>query len=76
MSDVNGFTVKEMLVKIDVKLDTFIAQDAADKIEIDKRFDHIEKKDAERGGSIKTILWIISFLGAGGVAALLKVFIL
>lgn len=76
MSDGNGFTVKEMLVKIDLKLDSFIAQDASDKIDIDKRFDIIEKKDAERAGSIKTILWIISFLGAGGIAALLKVFVL
>ena len=70
------FTIKEIVIDTNKKIDKFIDRFDDHLQESDARFDVLEKKDAARDGSIKTILWILGFLGAGGLGAILKVFVL
>ena len=76
MSDGNGFTMKEMLVSIIAKLDTFIETDKVEKQVIDVRIDALEQHRASIMSNFKLVAWIIGILGLSGLGALLKAFVL
>ena len=76
MPDSNGFTVKEMLVSISNKLDTFIESDKVEKKEIDMRLDGLEQHRASIMSNFKLAAWLIGLIGLGGLGTLLKVFVL
>ena len=73
MPDTNGFTVKEMLSKIDSKLDGFIESDKQEKKEIDQRLDGLEQHKASVLSNIRVIVWIFGAVGGiGGVLGMIK----
>jgi hypothetical protein len=73
MSDGNGFTVKEMLLKIDTKLDTFIEIDKLEKKEIDTRLDILEQHRSSIMSNFRLAAWIIGAVGGiGGILGLIK----
>ena len=75
MTNGDGFTVKEMLVSISNKLDSFIEVDKAEKGVIDKRIDLLEQHRASIMSNFKVAAWLIGILGLSGLGALVKMLI-
>ena len=68
-----GFTVKEMLLKIDTKLDTFIESDKSEKKEIHTRLDVLEQHRSSIVSNFRLAAWLIGSIGGvGGIFALIK----
>ena len=73
MADGNGFTVKEMLSKIDGKLDKFIETDKLEKKEIDGRLDTLEQHRSSIMSNFKLAAWLVGTGGGiGGILGLIK----
>ena len=72
----SGFTTKEMLQSIMIKLDTFIDRDTLEKRQIDLRIDSLEQHKASIASNIRLVGWMLGFLIGGGGVLLAKIFLL
>lgn len=59
----NDFTIKEMLIKIDEKLDSFISDNKKDFKDVDLRIDILEQYREATKSNFKLIAWIVTASG-------------
>lgn len=60
----NDFTIKEMLIKIDEKLDSFISENKRDFETVDGRIDKLEQYKESTKSNFKLIAFLITISGA------------